>query len=236
MKNKVFNFILFCSFFCISNSLTSQVIIYSEPDYRGTSQRVGISREISLPFNVKSIKIPIGVLVLMANEGGCTGICKFWRNEAGAGANLGVRGCTIISRTINAADSRLRVILKTGSDDLRGGSKASMHVNVMNSGTRIHRIVAGNGGLPGNSNRTMEFPIAGVRLDQILDMRLTYESGGASIFDSTDNWNVDELNIYYISSAYPDGVLLFRGSGAPLVRFTGNNKRYTMPVYGATCR
>ncbi|MFZ1516404.1 MAG: hypothetical protein WAT21_13435 [Saprospiraceae bacterium] len=238
MKNKIWNLVMCFIVTIICNAVNSQVIIHSELNYRGTRQTVSVGEGISLPFNVRSITIPNGYLVIMANEEGCTGLCQYWRNMDGSRGLLGARGCTITVKRIDASDARIQVSVKTGGDDLRSGSYAIFHWRINGVGIRSKRIVGAGGSLAGNSKREFSILIPGVRIDQILDMTLAHSGKPAekgNLFEHYDNWDLAELQVKYICNTYPDGMVVYRGSGSPLVRFTGENKRFPISVLGFAC-
>ncbi|MBK8517603.1 MAG: hypothetical protein IPL55_15330 [Saprospiraceae bacterium] len=237
MGNKIVNSIFCLALMFVTNELTSQITIYSEQNYTGTSRVIGIIETSTLPFNVKSIRVPEGTLVIMANESGCTGLCQYWRNNPGSGRIIGARGCNITVRRIDASDARLQITIKTGNDGLRGGSTALLRYLVNGSGYRSIRVANNGRSFANNYTFQQEYPITGIRIDQILDMALTFRSsdGSTGLFETTDNWNVDQLLVKYISRSYPDGIFLSRGSGAPLVRFTGSNPEYRIAAINSSC-
>ena len=238
MKNKVLNSVMSFMITIIFSSVSSQVIIHSEQNYRGTRQAISAGDGTRLPFNVRSITIPSGYLVIMANEDGCTGLCQYWRNMDGSAGLLGARGCTITVKRIDASDASLRISIKTGGDDLRSGSYAIFHWRINGVGNRSNRMVGAGGSLASNSSRDFTISIPGDRIDQILDMALSHSGlpeHRGNIFEHYDNWDVNELQVSYISRSYPNGLVVYRGNGAPMVRFTGENKRYPINVTGRAC-
>ncbi|MFZ1751601.1 MAG: hypothetical protein WAU01_15490 [Saprospiraceae bacterium] len=237
MSIKILNFIICSALLSITNALTSQVTIYSGQNFSGTSRVVGIVETSILPFNVKSIRVTAGSLVIMSNESGCTGLCQYWRNNQGNGGILGASGCNITVRRIDASDASLQITIKTGSDDLRGGSTALLRYMVNGSGYRTIRIATSGRSFANNFTFQQAYPITGIRIDQILDMILSFRSsdGSTGLFETTDNWNVDQLLVKYICRSYPDGIFLTRGSGSPLVRFSGSNPEHRIAAVSSSC-
>lgn len=83
------------------------VTVYSGANRGGTSRNFTTAGDYTLTdWDVKSIAIQNGYIVQMANEGGCTGICTYIRNESGSERGiLGARGCSI---KIYAMTQRMR--------------------------------------------------------------------------------------------------------------------------------
>ena len=102
MKNFFANSILCLSFVGITISGFGQVTIYSEQGLTGTHQVLRNNASITLPYNVRSIKITDGYIAIMSNEDGCTSVCQYWRNSDGDGSLLGARGCNITVKQLDA--------------------------------------------------------------------------------------------------------------------------------------
>lgn len=217
--------------------LPAQIVtIYSESNYGGRSRVFSTPGNYTISdWNVKSIRITEGYVVKMANEGGCTGICTYWRSEQGSGTTtLGPRGCTITIIRSNANNARLTIQVSTGGDDLRGGSSVNFKARINGVGIRSNR--AYTGGIGNGQSRTLPLNISGFHPHQILDFILSYRSGSSGIpFETTDNWNVNAILISYTSDSFREPIIMWRGSGNPLVRFTDQNREYSVPSYGNRC-
>jgi len=222
----------------LSNFLSAQAVtIYSESGWNGRSRSFTAEGRYQLnEWEVRSIRIQDGYVVQMANESGCTGVCTFWRNESGTGrVTIGARGCFITIIRSNASNARLLASFVTGSDDLRAGSFASLQCRVQGIGIRSSRP-GPHRGVPNGGRGSLVLNINGTHLHQILDLSVTFRSGSSGTpFETTDNWNVNELVISYTSSSFPEPITIWRGNGNPLVRFTGENTQFNMPVYSSKC-
>ncbi len=231
--------LLYCLF--ITSLSFSQVTVYSERGYRGTSQIFNDPGEFRVTFDVKSISITPGYLAILPEsppeDGFCLGRCKYWKSVSGSEV-VGFQSCGIkIVRITDTRDARLLVTVGTGGDDLRKGSKAFLNVTTHPGGTRSLPLIGSENGIAGNEGQTFRVPIPGVRLDQILAMSLSYESGSSGMpFETTDNWNVNSLTIEYQSGSDSDGrVILFQKNADPIVRFSGNRSRYVLRLMTTDC-
>ncbi len=220
---------------------SAQVTFFSDRNYQGTSRVFTEPGEFRVTFDVKSISITPGYLVILPespSEGGfCAGRCKYWRSVSGSEV-VAFQSCGVkIVRITDTRDARLLVIVGTGGDDLRKGSKAFLNITTHPGGTRSLPLTGSENGIAGNEGRTFRVPVPDVRLDQILAMSLSYESGSSGMpFETTDNWNVNSLTVEYQSGSDSDGrVILFQKNADPIVRFTGNRSRYSFRLMTTDC-
>jgi hypothetical protein len=225
--------LLIATVFTVCSSF-SQVTVYSERNFRGTSRLFAEPGDFTITFDIKSIHITPGYIVVLS-ENRDRGSCQYWRSVSGD-AVLGYQNYGIKIIRADASDASLQVMINTGGDDLRKGSKATLTIATnIPGGNRIIALDGSEDGISNNTPKTFTLPITGLRIDQILNLTLSYESGSSGVpFETTDNWNVNTLIIVYRSNrTYPDGLLLHNRSGNPLVRFTGARKRYSAPVRGS---
>lgn len=126
----------------------------------------------------------------------------------------------------------ITVVLGTGGDDLRGGND-NVHVTVYaNDGRVIGRVENANG-LQRQADHT--FKHVGIRLKGATSADI-----GAIQLDTTftggiggDNWNLDSLRVT------PQGnprEVIFEARGAPLFRFTGEQRSHRFVVLNHQCR
>lgn len=123
--------------------------------------------------------------------------------------------------------SSLRVTIRTGGDDLRGGSQVYAIVT-LRGGERPPVSLNNGTGWGNNSTNigTIQLP-QGTRLSDIIALKLKHASG--SCFGcSYDNWNLDRILVEYNG---PSGSgELFTRDGTPLVRFTGAVTEWAQPI------
>jgi hypothetical protein len=120
----------------------------------------------------------------------------------------------------------LSITIRTGDDDLRGGSDVSVRVPGV---TTAFVSLNGGAGLGNGSVHTGSITLPpGTRAEQVTSLEFRYRSGDC-VACTTDNWNVDELLVSYSS---PGGVSgsLFAARGHPLVRFTEDRPRWSVAV------
>lgn len=224
---KLFSILTLAICFETMNLCAQAVTVYSENNYssRGGSQTYNSAGEFRLTsFSVRSIRISPGYLVIMANESGCTGLCTYWRSNAGVGGIIGAQGCSIRIIAIDASAAQLQVKMKTGSDDLRNGSLASLQVRINGRRPLNQRL---SGPYPNNHNTDFRMNIPNTRIDEILDFYLSYTSGSSGIGETTDNWNLDQFEVLYRCGNCPEPIYLTKNSGSPLIRFTGERRNNT---------
>ncbi len=242
MKNSNFKFagIILLSIWFQFQLSAQAVTIYSGSNYTGNHRSFTSAGDFQITdWDVRSIRIQEGYVVQMANESGCTGICTFWRNVQGMGTvTIGARGCSIRIIQSDARNARLELKLVTGNDDLRAGSSTQFQCRISGIGIRRTRLAPAGAdpGIPNGGTRTMRLDIPGVHLHQILDYMLWYRSGSSGVpFETTDNWNVNQIVISYSSNSFSQPVIVWRGNGNPLVRFTGNYNTHNMPSSNHLC-
>lgn len=131
-----------------------------------------------------------------------------------------------------ARSQELIAELGTGGDDLRGGSD-NVHLSlIMRSGPPI-RFENVNDLKPwaGGSRHTVRKPLpASLNPAEIKAVRLETTFGGGTF---GDNWNLDSLTIDVKKGGRT--FHLFRASGAPLFRFTGEQRTREFAFYEHRC-
>lgn len=120
--------------------------------------------------------------------------------------------------------SSLRVTLRTGGDDLRGGNdNAFIFVNIAGR-SRLELPFNGGVRLPDHSSRSLVIPLpAGVRLSQLRSLGVRATLGGGI---GGDNWNIDGVNVTANLTAGGSRTILDQ-SGNPVVRLTGDSHETT---------
>lgn len=242
MKNLIQNFgqAMFVAILVNMQAEAQAVTIYSEANMRGSRRVFTSPGDYTLTdWDVKSISIQNGYIVKMANEGGCTGICTYIRNEIGTERGiLGARGCSIKVIRNDASNARLECKLITGDDDLRKGSSVIFQCLVNGTGIRSTRTgpIGSDPGIPNGGSRSIVLNIPGTHPGQLLDCTLKYRSGSSGVpFETTDNWNVNNIIITYSSGTITDPIIIYRGKGNPLCRFTAEKTEFKMPVANQIC-
>ena len=118
------------------------------------------------------------------------------------------------------ADNKLEVTLNTGGDDLRVNSSAQIFLKLRNGAITNSTVSLNNGqGWGNNSRHTVTVPLPnGVAMTDIEECKLLFTSGKQFFTDGPDNWNLDAINIDYVTR---DGTRmnLASRSGRPFVRF-----------------
>ncbi|MBE2208467.1 MAG: hypothetical protein IAE84_12825 [Saprospiraceae bacterium] len=107
----------------------------------------------------------------------------------------------------------------TGGDDLRGGNDNVHLVLILRSGATLRFDNVNNGRRwVDNSTQSISRPLdQNVRRGDIAGVRVEFTGSGGM---GGDNWNLDKLTIRLSGETHP----LFHQEGAPLVRFTGDNR------------
>ena len=141
--------------------------------------------------------------------------------------NFFVFTAILLSMTLNAA-SVLKVTIKTGGDDLRGGGNTAHLTINYTDGTTSPEYNLGGGFANGTSvvksitiNRDID------NVNQIKNIVLRHNGSPRAGFpaDSYDNWNLDGIKVItVIAGATAD---IINESSAPLVRFTGERRTHT---------
>lgn len=124
------------------------------------------------------------------------------------------------------AASGLRVTLRTGGDDLRGGSDNAFAIVRYRAASGILRTVRaplnGSANWAGNSTHTVWIPLPErpqVALIETFGIETTLSGG---LFG--DNWNLDEVLVEY--EAGGEFLDLLRRQGTPFIRFSGSNRSW----------
>ncbi len=121
---------------------------------------------------------------------------------------------------------RISFTLKTGGDDLRGGGDdAVAHVNVRG---RVVAIPLSKGaGWGNNSTNTVPGDLpAGTKVSDIKDIAIVHTGRNGGGANQADNWNLDGFRAECSDGAQT----ILNMSGAPIMRFTGDNKRFDATV------
>ncbi|MUG98435.1 hypothetical protein F7734_41495 [Scytonema sp. UIC 10036] len=74
----------------------------------------------------------------------------------------------------------------------------------------------------------MELP-NGTRLGDIQTFGVRFKSGKSSVFDTGDNWNMDNIKVTFAGSSNCSGTLIEQ-QGSPFVRFTGDRREWRTNV------
>jgi hypothetical protein len=117
----------------------------------------------------------------------------------------------------------VRVEVRTGGDNLRGGQDNAFVALIINNGAVVRRQVNGrNGELKDYTTTRQDIDLRslGIDLADIQGMSLSVR-GFTGGFNG-DNWNVDAIRIEANTSA--GRRVLMNEAASPLVRFTGENK------------
>lgn len=132
----------------------------------------------------------------------------------------------------NEPDGSIRhiyVSFRTGGDDLRGGNdNVSLTVNYADGTSQLFSNV--NGGARWVDNYTETVPLVlnkPVRKSDIRNFMLTVSFGGGI---GGDNWNLDN---FWVTNGGDITLVCANcepGASFPLVRFTGDRRRFTIPV------
>jgi len=215
--------------------LPSPVIVYSQPNYGGTSQSFNSVGTFTLNFTVRSVRVPEGYFVSMSTGAECLGSAYMGSNyiirdtPASAVALTGERRCGIIIERISTTQPGLRFNLRTGGDDLRQNSQATATVRLAN-GTTLSVPLNNSANWGNNSTNTVNYNLPrGTLPTHIRSIVINFASGSSGPFDSGDNWNLDLIQIHYSIRNTPM-FLIANGDGRPWVRFTGNQRTATVPL------
>lgn len=210
--------------------LPSPVVVYSGANYQGQRQEFTTIGTHSLNFNVKSITVPEGYYIDIASDAECLGrdADGIFKNIPGSANNiLGSPHCGIRIKRIKTSDAKLRVFIRTGNDDLRQNSNASLRVT--QQGRSAYSLgLTRNGGIPKHTPRTFEPLLGNVLPSQITGLSLAFSSGSTGPFDATDKWDVEQIDVFYVCN---DGVAFYLGGGRgnPWIRFNGTSQ-YAIPM------
>jgi hypothetical protein len=216
------------------SSLPSPVIVYSLPNYGGTSQSFSLVGTYTLNFTVRSVRVPEGYYVTMGTGAECIGPVYLGSNyiirdtPASAVALTGERRCGIIIERISTTQPGLRFNLRTGGDDLRQNSQATATVRLTN-GTTLSIPLNNGANWGNNSTNTVNYSLPrGTLPTHIRSIVINFASGSSGPFDTGDNWNLDLVQIHYSIRNTPM-FFIANGEGRPWVRFTGSQRTATVP-------
>jgi hypothetical protein len=120
----------------------------------------------------------------------------------------------------------LSITIVTGDDDLREKSIAYMMLIVPSRqpGGLLPQINLNHGkNWPNGSSNTVEWDLSAskIGIDDLSIFVLTHASHQRNIFDTHDNWNVDEITIVANCEDGPETI--FQRAESPITRFTGSH-------------
>lgn len=127
-----------------------------------------------------------------------------------------------------AACGRLRIVTRTGGDDLRGGGDSANLLVKIRGMTHTIQLSRGANWGNGSTNSIVAALPSNTRVSDIQDIVLEHTNRWRA---NADNWNVDELGIECGSA----GQNLLTLTRDPLMRFTGDNQtwRANLPASGS---
>ena len=202
------------------------VEVFSEEGYRGTSQRITSEGAHNLNFPVRSIKISRGYYVEVQGAE-CFGYGKLLKSQTSAYVPSHCGPMRVVK--VNTANAALQFIIKTGGDDLRQNSVATVTVRFANGSTPTYQLNRLNN-WPNGSTRTINITLPqGTRPTDISSITLNFASGNSGPFDTGDNWNVDQVEVKYSSSNIGATTIAF-ARGTPLVRLSGSTRTHNVPL------
>lgn len=202
------------------------VQVFSEQDYRGSSQMITSEGSHNLNFPVKSIKILRGYYAEVQGAE-CLGYGLLLKGQTSTYVPNHCGPMRV--RKVNTANAALQFIIKTGGDDLRQNSVATVTVRFANGSSSTYQLNRLNN-WPNGSTRTVNINLPqGTRPTDISGITLNFASGSSGPFDTGDNWNVDQVEVKYSCYNISATTIAF-GRGTPLVRFTGSTRTYNVPL------
>jgi hypothetical protein len=150
---------------------------------------------------------------------------------------LGVPSARVVT---NAPVTQAQIVIKTGGDDLRGGSNAgdnaTVTLNYAGGGTATTANVnAGRSWENGETHAVILNLLPGKLVSQISGATITTHFGGGI---GGDNWNVDKVALIVSfasgsTTVTPTPIVVHQWldvSGGPLIRFTGSVHDLSIPV------
>ncbi|MGD1701810.1 hypothetical protein [Dapis sp. BLCC M229] len=117
----------------------------------------------------------------------------------------------------------LEVTLKTGSDDLRGGSWADFCVKLQNRQLKKFPEFTGRGGLRNGSNVTKNLEIPELSDPNQIEYCQIQHISQEGFAQTADNWNLDKVQVVLRFGRFP---LVVAEHGAH--RFQGNSRLLTI--------
>ena len=126
---------------------------------------------------------------------------------------------------VNSCPNTFGVTIKTGGDDLRGGSsKAFIKFHFRNGNMSPEFALNDGANWRGGSYETRVFEVGDNNPDDLAAVTIRHDGtpnnnpfNGGNLTDTYDNWNMDGIKI-----DFNYGVVLMNLNGSPLVRFDGN--------------
>jgi len=102
-----------------------------------------------------------------------------------------------IAVTADTLVSSIKVRMRTGGDDLRGGSQAHGSFQLTGGIPLAEVSLNGGAGFGNGSVATASIPISPARrLGSLSGFTLKWDGAPRNIFDTYDNWNLDELRFF----------------------------------------
>lgn len=132
--------------------------------------------------------------------------------------------------------TRIRVVLTTGSDDLRSGNNAFIRLNLA-SGSSTPSEVSLGGGFGQNSVVTKCVPFNGkISLSQIGSVTIRHDGSPrrGRPFDTYDNWDLQAISVSLADSRCKPVGNIYNSANDParnrfVQRFTGNTRQIVLP-------
>ena len=220
-------------FFVAAEQSNAQVTVFSLPNYTGTSRVLGTGAN-TLTFNVRSVRITGNFYVEMRRGSSCANVCLYWKSGTSNSVYLAMNGCTAFVQPMTQTGPKFKVTIQTGSDDLRSGSRAFVELNIQGVGLRTFELNV-SGGLPNWSTKTFLIDLPNINASQIIDHNLIFASVRNNIFESVDNWNVNQIIYEYLPVNLSTGLKMWHASGNPFVRLTEQNNRMNSAASNHWC-
>lgn len=131
---------------------------------------------------------------------------------------------TDLSAEMMGPATRMRVLIRTGGDDLRGGSQAYAVVEFSDLGKHEFSLNQ-KAEWKNNTEHEVVFDLPqGAFASKIKSFWIRYTSGGG-VGTTTDNWNVDRIRVQMET-----GHTILSAAGGPVFRFTGERRVWALPV------
>ncbi len=120
------------------------------------------------------------------------------------------------------------ITIRTGGDDLRGGSDSAYVVFTSTSGSTLaaQNINGTASWGNGSTNSAIVTMPPGTRIHDIGSVKLAHNGDSSTGGGGQDNWNVDSITI----ECSGPGTNVLSMAGGPLMRFTGDNKNWRAPL------
>jgi hypothetical protein len=125
-----------------------------------------------------------------------------------------------------SSESKLRLTIRTGGDDLRSGSQAFC---TFRTNSRLFRSWALNNSANwGNGSTNVIETTVPPATTALTICTLQFLPGSSGPLDTGDNWNVDYIKLELINAE--GNKTLAEHSGGPIVRFTGSTREYRITL------